>query len=93
MIAAMKQMGRPASHATRSRFVELRPHTRLVLRNMIDFLPGVEPYESDIAVDLAPVGDGVRMIVTLGAMHNDEFTRMQKQGFESQLAKLDQRFG
>ena len=26
MIAAMKQMGQPASHATRSRFTELEPH-------------------------------------------------------------------
>jgi hypothetical protein len=35
MIAAMKQMGRPSSHATRSRLAELRPHSRLVLRNVI----------------------------------------------------------
>ena len=92
MIAAMKQMGRPASHATRSRFTELEPHARLVLTNVIDFLPGVAVYESNIAVDLSSAGDKVRMVVTLDPMHSDEFTRMQKEGFTSQLTKLDQRF-
>lgn len=93
MIAAMKQMGQPVSHATRSRFVELTPRSRLVLRNVIDFLPGVATYESEIAVDFFPSGDGVRMVVTLDAMHDDEFTKMQKDGFTSQLTKLDARFG
>ena len=31
MIAAMKQMRRPASHATHSRFTEVKPRERLVL--------------------------------------------------------------
>ncbi|AUX24365.1 hypothetical protein SOCEGT47_049020 [Sorangium cellulosum] len=92
MIAAMKQMGQPTSHATRSRFTELRPRERLVLTNVIDFLPGVATYESDIAVDFFTVGDRVRMVVTLDAMHSEEFTRMQKEGFTSQLTKLDTRF-
>ena len=51
MIAAMKQMGQPVSHPTRSRFAEVKPHQRLVLTNLIDFLPGVTAYESNIAVD------------------------------------------
>jgi uncharacterized protein YndB with AHSA1/START domain len=92
MIAAMKEMGQPPSHATRSRFTELKPYSRLVLTNVIDFLPGVATYESNIAVDLASTGDSVRMVVTLDAMHSDKFTKMQKEGFTSQLTKLDERF-
>jgi uncharacterized protein YndB with AHSA1/START domain len=92
MIAAMKEMGRPASHPTSSRFTELVPQRRLVLTNVIDFLPGVDSYESNIAVDLSAEGASVRMVVTLDGMHNDEFTKMQKEGFESQLTKLDKRF-
>jgi uncharacterized protein YndB with AHSA1/START domain len=92
-IAAMKEMGRPASHPTRSTFSELRPRDRLVLTSVIDFLPGVPPYQSDIAVDLTAVGDRVRMVVTLDGLHSPEFTRMQEQGFTSQLTKLDRRFG
>lgn len=92
MITAMQQMGAPISHPTTSSYAELRPYSRLVLRNVIDFLPGVEAYESHIAVDLFTVGDRTRMVVTLDAMHNDDFTKMQEQGFTSQLTKLDERF-
>lgn len=91
MVAAMKQMGQPPSHKVASRFTELRPLSRLVLTSVIDFLPGVAVYESNIAVDLSAVGDRVRMVVTLDGMHSDEFTQMQKEGFTSQLTKLDHR--
>lgn len=93
MVEAMKQMGQPPSHAVTSRFSELQPRDRLVLTNTIDFLPGVEPYESNIAVDLTTAGDSVRMVVSLDGMHDEHWTEMQKQGFASQLTKLDRRFG
>ena len=93
MIAAMKEMGTPDRHVVRSTFTELRPREHLVLSSVIDFLPGVAAYESDLSVDLATVGDRVRMVVTLHGMHDAEFTRMQEQGFTSQLTKLDRRFG
>lgn len=92
MIAAMKQMGQPVSHATHSRFAELKRHERLVLRNVIDFLPGVTPYEADIAVDFIVTGPSVRMVVTLDALHSEEMSKMQLEGFTSQLTKLDGRF-
>src|SRR5205085_5216504 len=38
MIASMKEMGHAPSHKTRSSFAELAPRSRLVLRNVIDFL-------------------------------------------------------
>ena len=92
MIAAMKQMGRPASHPTHARFTELKPRERLVITNVIDFLPGVATYESKIAVDFFALGDRVRMVVTLDPMHSEEFSKMQAEGFTSQLTKLDTRF-
>lgn len=92
MIAEMKRTGAPLSHPTHSSFVEITPRTRLVLRNVIDFLPGVATYESDIAVDFHAEGERVRMVVTLDAMHNEEFTKMQEEGFTSQLTKLDDRW-
>jgi hypothetical protein len=86
-------MGRPASHPTNARFTELRPRERLVITNVIDFIPEVATYESQIAVELKVEGDHVRMLVTLDAMHTAEMTRMQQEGFTSQLTKLDARFG
>jgi uncharacterized protein YndB with AHSA1/START domain len=92
-IEAMKQMGQPISHETRGRFSEVRPHQRLAITHMIDFLPGVKPYESTMVVELFPSGDRVRMVVTMDPMHNEEFTKMSTLGFTSQLNKLDKRFG
>ncbi len=93
MVECMKQMGRPPSHKTRCRFTEFKPYERLTLVHVIDFLPGVEPYDSTIVVDFVPSGEFVRMVVTLHPMHDEEMSRMQVQGFTSQLTKLDRRFG
>jgi hypothetical protein len=46
-----------------------------------------------MAVEFFPSGPSVRMVVTLDGMHDANFTEMQRMGFTSQLAKLDQRFG
>jgi uncharacterized protein YndB with AHSA1/START domain len=92
MIEAMKQMGRPPSHESRGRFAEFRPYERLTLVHVIDFLPGVQPYDSTIVVDFFPSGEFVRMVVTLHPMHDEEFSNMQVMGFTSQLTKLDKRF-
>jgi uncharacterized protein YndB with AHSA1/START domain len=92
MIAVMQRMGQAASHPVRATFAEFKPNQRLVIRNMIDFLPGVAPYESTIVVEFLPAGELVRMVVTLARMHDDEMTARQLQGFASQLSKLDRRF-
>jgi uncharacterized protein YndB with AHSA1/START domain len=91
-IAAMKQMGQPVSHETRGTFVEIQPQERLAITHVIDFIAGVAPYDSTMVIEFIPSGDRVRMVVTLAAMHNDEFTRMSVMGFTSQLTKLDKRF-
>jgi hypothetical protein len=44
-------------------------------------------------VELFPSGNKVRMVVTLSPMHTPEVSAMQKEGFSSQLTKLDKRFG
>ena len=93
MIAAMKKLGRPPSHPTNARFTELVVEQRLVIRNVIDFIPDVAAYDNDIVVDLSRTGDRVRMVVTLDTMHDEATTRMQEEGFTSQLTKLDARFG
>jgi hypothetical protein len=54
--------------------------------HVIDFLPGVKPYDSTIVVEFFPAGERVRMVVTLSPMHDEEFSQMQKEGFTSQLA-------
>jgi uncharacterized protein YndB with AHSA1/START domain len=91
-IAAMKAMGQPTSHGVRATFAVFAPEKSLTLRSVIDFLPGVEAYDSDIDVLLTPLAHGTNMVVTLHAMPDPSFTEMQKQGFTSQLKKLDRRY-
>ena len=90
--AAMKEIGLAPVNLNHGRFTELKPRSRLVLTFTIDFFPGVEAYETEIVVDLVAEGDSVRMVVELSGMHHDDFTKMQENAFNSQLAKLDARF-
>ena len=93
-IKAMEDMGAPTVQPCRGKFSEYRPHERLVLTQLIDFLPGVTPYDSIMQVDFFPSSEGrVRMVVTLSQMHDAQTTAMQGEGFTSQLSKLDQRYG
>lgn len=92
-IAAMQRMGQPPSHGTHGRFAEFEPYERLALVHAIDFIPGVEPYESRIEVEFHALGEQVRMVVTLHPHRDPHWTRMSLQGFHSQLTKLDRRFG
>lgn len=86
-------MGAPTSQPCRGSFSEFKLNERLVLTQVIDFLPGVAPYDSTTAVDFLPAADGrVRMVVTLSQMHDAATTAMQKEGFTSQLSKLDRRY-
>ena len=57
-IAAMKEMGEPTSTTCKGRFSAFELHERLALSQVIDFLPGVNAYDSLIEVDFVPVSDG-----------------------------------
>jgi uncharacterized protein YndB with AHSA1/START domain len=92
-IAGMKALGQPPSHGTRGTYAEFRPHERLTLVHVIDFIQGVEPYENLIEVDFSPAGDQARMVVTIHPHLDPHWTRMSVEGFTSQLSKLDRRFG
>ncbi|HWJ70620.1 MAG TPA: SRPBCC domain-containing protein [Sphingobium sp.] len=92
-VAAMEGMGAPTTQPCHGRFTECRPLERLVLTQLIDFLPGVAPYDSTITVDFFDTTQGrVRMVVTLSQMHDLATTGMQREGFLSQLSKLDKRY-
>ena len=75
------------------RSLVFEPFERLTLVHAIDFIAGVEPYDSTIEVAFQPLGDHVRMVVTLHPHLDPHWTKMSALGFESQLTKLDERFG
>lgn len=92
-IAAMQGMNAPTVQPCRGTFDVFEPQNRLVLTQVVDFFPGIAPYDSTIAVTFFPLEGGrVRMVVTLSQMHDAGTTVMQQKGFTGQLSKLARRF-
>jgi hypothetical protein len=91
-ITAMEGMNAPTTQPCRGTFSTFEPEKRLALTQVIDFIPRVAPYNSVIAVDFFLLeARRVRMIVTLGEMHDAATTVMQREGFTSQLSKPGRR--
>jgi uncharacterized protein YndB with AHSA1/START domain len=88
-VAFMKQAGMPLSTECRVAYTEVVPPTRLAYKTLADFIPNVTPYEVATVVELKAVGDGVKLVITFDAMHDDVWTERARAGHESQLRKLD----
>jgi uncharacterized protein YndB with AHSA1/START domain len=87
-IEYLRRMGMAASHETRGTFVEIEPPRRLKIRHMIDFIPGLEPYENNMLVEFFPESRGARMVITVDPHRDEEWTRRAALGLEGQLTKL-----
>ena len=88
MVEYMKQAGMPVTNQHRIRYTEVEPPRRLVMMELADFIPGVEPYEVETVVELLPAGDAVRLVITFEAMHDDRWTQLARMGRESELERL-----
>lgn len=84
----MKKAGMPLTQECRITFTEIVPLQRLAYVHLTDFIPGVEPYDVATVVELQRTPDGVRMVLTFDAMHNDEWTNRATMGWEGELGKL-----
>ena len=89
-IAFMKKAGMPLSQLTRATYKEVSPHTRLAFDCVVDFVRGVEPYETATVVELAARGADTDLVLTIEAMHAEQWTQMAVMGWESELGKLGQ---
>lgn len=88
MVAYMQKEGMPVSQDVLITYVEVSPQERLVYQNLVDFVPGTEPYEVATKVELLPEEGAVRMVLTLDAMHDEEWTNRAAAGWEQELDKL-----
>jgi activator of Hsp90 ATPase-like protein len=87
-VAFMRQAGLPLSTEQHVTFVEVDPPRRLVTRDLVDFVPGIEPYEVETIVELEAVEGGTRLVLTFDAMHDAQWTENAKLGREQELRKL-----
>lgn len=87
-IEHMKKANMPISNRTRATFGEIILHKSLEIVHLIDFIPGVSPYENRSRVEFFAEEESVRMVITVDEYHNEEWTRLATMGWESQLTKL-----
>ena len=88
-VAFMKRAGMPLTSECNVTYIEVSPPSRLAYKTLADFVPGVAPYEVATVVQLEPAADGVKLIITFDAMHDDVWTERARAGHESQMRKLD----
>jgi len=88
-MAYMTKAGMPLVTKHRLTYTEVNPVRRLAYKYMVDFIPGVVPYEVDTVIELHEVKDGVRMVLTFDRMHDDVWTRLAVMGRESELGRLN----
>jgi uncharacterized protein YndB with AHSA1/START domain len=84
----LKKAGMPLTTESLVTYTELVPLQRLGFTQLADFIPGVKPYEVATTVELETIPQGVRLVLTLDAMHDEQWTRMAVMGWESELGKL-----
>jgi uncharacterized protein YndB with AHSA1/START domain len=87
-IAAMERLNMPASHATRGTFTRVEPLKHLEITHLIDFIPGVKPYENRMRVEFSKIGSSAQMVISVEPHQHPEWTQMAKMGMESQLTKV-----
>ena len=87
-IEFLKKAGMPLTTESLVTYTEVEPLRRLGFRQRADFIPGVKPYEVETTVALETSPEGVRMVLTLDAMHDEHWTQMAVMGWESELGKL-----
>lgn len=89
MVAFMKANGMPVTTENVIRFIEVAKPRRLRYSNLADFIPGVAPYEVEQVVELCETPKGVRLVLTLERMHDEEWTGRMAAGWEMELGKLE----
>jgi uncharacterized protein YndB with AHSA1/START domain len=84
----LKKAGMPLTTESLVTYKDVVPLRRLSFTQLADFIPNVKPYEVATTVELETTALGVRLVLTLDAMHDENWTRMAVMGWESELAKL-----
>jgi uncharacterized protein YndB with AHSA1/START domain len=84
----LKKAGMALTTESLVTYTEVVPLKRLAFTQMADFIPNVKPYEVAQTVDFETHQAGVRLVMTLDAMHDEYWTNMMVMGWESELGKL-----
>jgi uncharacterized protein YndB with AHSA1/START domain len=84
----LKKAGMPLTTESLVTYTDVVLLKRLGFTQLADFIPGVKPYEVATTVELDTIPQGVRLVLTLDAMHDEHWTRLAVMGWENELDKL-----
>lgn len=87
-IEFLKKAGMPLTTESLVRYTEVVPLKRLAFTQLADFIPGVKPYEVATTVAFEMIPEGVRLVLTLDAMHDEHWTKLAVMGWEQELDNL-----
>jgi uncharacterized protein YndB with AHSA1/START domain len=89
----MKRSNMPLTTENKLTYSEIVKHARLAYRHVVDFVPGVDPYEVEHVVEMEQRAQGVKMVLTFEAMHDEHWTGMARAGWDNELDKLGAALG
>ncbi|TME79999.1 MAG: SRPBCC domain-containing protein [Chloroflexi bacterium] len=87
-IEFLKKAGMPLTTESLVRYTDVVPLERLAFTQLADFIPGVKPYEVATTVAFEMIPEGVRLVLTLDAMHDEHWTKLAVMGWEQELDNL-----
>ena len=87
----MQQAGQPLVQHMKARYTLVQPKTAAAWQNLIEFVPGITPYEAESRFDLEARGKQVHMKLRFDAMHDEQLTKYAEMGWTEELGKLEKR--
>jgi uncharacterized protein YndB with AHSA1/START domain len=84
----LKKAGMPLMTPSVVTYTEVVPLKRFAFTQLVDFIPNIKPYQVAMTVEFDSNPPGVRMVLTLDAMHDEYWTKMAVMGWENELDKL-----
>jgi len=87
----MQQAGQPLTQHMKARYTIVQPKTCAAWQNLVEFVPGITPYEVESRFDLEARGKQVHMKLRFDAMHDEQLTKYAEMGWTEELGKLVKR--
>jgi uncharacterized protein YndB with AHSA1/START domain len=92
-IAFMEHAGMPLSTRSHKEFTEVDAPGRLAYLSLIDFVPGVAPYQHLTVVTLERTDGGTEVVMECEPLHDEEWTVRIVAGRTNELDNLERLIG
>lgn len=88
-VAFLRRSNMPLSSSLRVTYTRVEPPHHLAFDSLADFIPGVAPYRVETQVELVALGDRVKVLLTIDAMHEARWTELAVEGWRQELGRLE----